>query len=251
MTYIDCHLHVSDKFFFKRIDSLILDWNESNVELIGSVGTNLKESQRNLEIAAKYPSIIIVGIGRHPWGAHKFTMEELVIFRGLAQKPEVKFIGEVGLDHYHIKDKNRWSVQEQVLDYFIKIANENKKSLMLHQTGAEEELYEMLSTRKLVVNFCCHWYSGPDKSLKKLIDLGAFFSINPNFLRSKKHRRVLDFVDKQNLLTESDGPVKFQGEQGSPSLIPYLCGEIAKELKIQPNELAKIVKENYERYLKN
>jgi len=251
LTYIDCHIHVSDKFFFKRIDNLLLDWNEYNIEFIGAVATNLKDSQRNLEIAAKYPSIIVAGIGRHPWGAHKFTMEELTIFKGLAKKPEVRFIGEIGLDRYHIKEKNRWPIQEQVLDYFITIANENKKSIMLHQTGAEEELYEILSTRNLEVNFCCHWYSGSDKILKKLIDLGGFFSINPNFLRSRKHRRVLDLVDQHNLLTESDGPVKFQGEQGSPILIPFLCQEIAKELMIQPNNLAIIIKENYQRYLKN
>ncbi|NHJ33160.1 MAG: TatD family deoxyribonuclease [Asgard group archaeon] len=251
MTYVDCHLHISDKFFYKRIDDLMIDWNEYDVESIGAVATNLRESQRNLEVATRYPSIIRAGIGRHPWGAHKFTEQELMIFKGLAQKPEVAFIGEVGLDHFHIKEKDRWLLQEQVLEQFIAIANESKKSLMLHQTGAEEELYEMLSTRELEVNFCCHWYSGSDKILKKLIDLGGFFSINPNFSRSRKHRRILDLVDQHNLLTESDGPVKFQGEQGSPILIPLLCNEIAKELMIKPNDFAEIVKENYNNYLKN
>jgi TatD DNase family protein len=251
MTFIDCHLHVSDKYFFKRIDDLLLDWNEYNVEKIGAVATNLRESQRNIEVATKHPSLILAGIGRHPWGAHKFNEQELMIFRGLAQKPEVSFIGEVGLDHYYIKEKDRWSGQEQVLGQFITIANESKKSLMLHQTGAEEELYELLSTLKMDVNFCCHWYSGSDKILKNLIDLGGYFSINPNFIRSRKHRRVLELVDQHNLLTESDGPVKFQGEQGSPELIPQLCKEIAKELMIQPDDFAGIVKENYDNYLKN
>ncbi|MBK5114094.1 MAG: TatD family hydrolase [Candidatus Heimdallarchaeota archaeon] len=251
MTYIDCHLHISDKYFFKRIDNLLLDWNEYNIGKIGAVATNLRESQRNIEVATKYPSLILAGIGRHPWGAHKFNDQELMIFRGLAQKPEVSFIGEVGLDHYHIKEKDKWPWQEQVLKQFITIANESKKSLMLHQTGAEEELYELLSTSKIDVNFCCHWYSGPDKVLKNLIDLGGYFSINPNFIRSRKHRRVLELVDQHNLLTESDGPVKFQGEQGSPELIPQLCKEITKELMIQPDDFAGIVKENYDNYLKN
>ncbi len=251
MTYIDCHVHISDKYFFKRIDDLLLDWSEYNVERIGAVATNLRESQRNLELAKKYSSIISAGIGRHPWGAHKFNDQELMIFQGLAKNTEVAFIGEVGLDHYHIKEKERWQKQTEVFEHFISIANENKKSLMLHQTGAEEDLFEMLSTRNIEVNFCCHWYSGPDKTLKKLIDLGSFFSINPNFLRSRRHRRVLELVDQRRLLTESDGPVKFQGEQGTPELMPFLCKEIAKELKIQPDNFAEIVKENYENYLKN
>jgi len=251
MTYIDCHVHISDKYFFKRIDDLLLDWNEYNIERIGAVATNIRESQRNIEIAKKYPSIILAGIGRHPWGAHKFSEQELMIFQGLAKDPKVAFIGEVGLDQYHIKEKERWEQQNRVLKHFIEIANNNKKSLMLHLTGAEDELYEMLSTSNLNVNFCCHWYSGPEKTLKKLIDLGGYFSINPNFIRSRKHRKVLDLVDQRRILTESDGPVKFQGEQGTPALMPVLCKEIAKELKIQPDNFAEIVKENFENYLKN
>ena len=251
MTYIDCHFHFAEKYFYKRADELVKNWLKLDISKIVTVARNLKDSQRNIELVKKYPNLILACIGRHPWGAHKFSEEELFIYKGLAQNQEVSIIGEVGLDHYFIKDKNRWKNQITVLEQFIQIANHNKKSLMLHMTGAEEEMYQILTSSKLEVNFCCHWYSGSTKILKKLSDLGSYFTVNPAFLRSKKHKKVLELVDKSYLLTESDGPVKFKGEPGTPALIPMLCEEIAKEIKMPIEELNTILQTNFLKYIKN
>ena len=207
MTYIDSHFHFAEKYFYKRVDELLKDWLELDISKIVSVATNLLESQRNIELAKKYPSIILAGIGRHPWGAHKFSEEELFIYKGLAQSKEVSIIGEVGLDHYFVKDKERWKKQETVFNQFIQMANQYRKPLMLHLTGAEEKIYDILSSANLNVNFCSHWYSGPEKALKKLIDLGSFFTINPAFNKSKNHKKVLELANLDQILTESDGPV--------------------------------------------
>ena len=119
MTFIDCHLHISDKFFFKRVDYLLLDWSEFDVEKIGAVATNLRESQRNIEIATKYPSIVLAGIGRHPWGAHKFTEQELMIFKGLAQNPQVTFIGEVDDVPQNIKPNFWYMDRNYYLGFYV------------------------------------------------------------------------------------------------------------------------------------
>ena len=75
----------------------------------------------------------------------------------------------------------------------------------------------------------------------------CFFSINPAVLKSQRHLTVLESVPIDQLLTESDGPVKFDGKQGSPALMPFLCKEIVKLLNIEEEQF--LMTENGQDYI--
>ena len=232
------------------MDFLVDEWNKLGIKKIGAMATNLKTTMRNLEVSSKYPKLFAIGIGRHPWGAHKCTEEERGRFEKIVCDSRVDIIGEIGLDHYFVKEKEKYPQQKKVLEFFLKLAQQYSKPVMLHQTGAEKEILDILTTFQLKGNICCHWYSGPIDVLRELNDLGCFFSINPAFLRSKNHRNILGVVSKEKLLTESDGPVKFQGEPGSPSVMPFLCEKIAEELKLTAEDVSNQIFLNFQAYLK-
>ena len=120
---------------------------------------------------------------------------------------------------------------------------------MIHSTGAEKEIYELLETRKLKANICCHWFSGDKSTLAKLIDLGVYFSVNPAVVQSRRHERVVQNVALDYLLTESDGIVKFKGEVGTPLLMPFVCEEIAKRKKISFEDVVHAIQTNFENFL--
>ncbi len=250
MKFIDCHCHIAENYFHKKIDFFVDEWTNLGIKKIGAMATNLKSTLRNLELSAKYPKLFIIGVGRHPWGAHKFDLEEKEKFEKIICDSQVDVIGEIGLDYYFVKEKEKYPQQKIVLEFFLKLAQQYRKPVMLHQTGAEKEILDILTTFQLKGDICCHWYSGPIDVLHKLNDLGCYFSINPAFLRSKNHREILNIVSKDKLLTESDGPVKFQGKPGSPSFIPFLCEKLAEEFKASTEEVSNQIFSNFQKYLK-
>ena len=189
MNYIDIHCHLADNYFWKQIGELIPKWKNLNITKIGAMATNIKSSIRNLELAEKYPEIILPAIGRHPWGAHKFNEKEQEVFEELLENQKVVIIGEIGLDYYFIKEPEKYPKQIEVFQYFLKQAQRKSKPVMLHTTGAEKTICEILSTEKLTINVCCHWYSGPEKELRILTNKGCYFSINPAIIRSKNQQR--------------------------------------------------------------
>lgn len=222
MFFLDCHCHLADNYFFRNIDSLIQDWKKVGLIKIGTMSTNIKSIQRNILLSQKYPELIVCGIGRHPWGAHKITEKELSQIEKHLIENKNAIIGEVGLDHYFIKEKEIQEKQIPLFKTFLGMAQKYKRSLMLHMTGAEKNVLELLSSFQPKVNVCCYWYLGPEKILRELNDLGCYFSINPSFMNSKNHRKVMDVVSIERLLTESDGPVKSQGKINTPQIIPFL-----------------------------
>ncbi|NHK31585.1 MAG: TatD family deoxyribonuclease [Asgard group archaeon] len=251
MYFLDCHCHLADNFFYRKIDDMISEWKKYGLVKIGTMSTNIKSIHRNIKLSLKYPDFIICGIGRHPWGAHKISEEELSQIEKLLIENKKAIIGEVGLDYYFIKEKEKQEKQKPLFIAFLKMAQKHKRPLMLHTTGAEKDIFQLLSTFQLKVNICCHWYSGHEKILRKLNDMGCFFSINPAFVRSKNHRKILEIVSLERLITESDGPIKSIGITNTPKLMPELISKIAKELKIKNNELAMIILENFSNYLKS
>lgn len=213
------------------------------------MATNHKTSLRNIELKRRFPEIVIAGIGRHPWGAHKFDEEEKNLFDSLITNQQFEVIGEVGLDYYFVKEKEKYSQQKLVFEYFLKQASILKKPIMIHQTGAEKDVVAILSTFKIQTNICCHWYSGESKYLRKLIDLDCYFSVNPAFLNSKRHQQVLENVNINRLLPETDSPVKFQGEMSTPLVVKRLYEKIAKKLVINQKDLSKIFYANFQNFL--
>lgn len=250
MSYIDCHCHLADNYFYKQINELIFGWKEKGIISIGAIATNPKTSKRNIILGKKFPEIVKAGIGRHPWGAHKFDEKEQVIFSKLIEEETVAIIGEVGLDYYFIKDQKKYNKQKEVFEFFIQLAEKNNKPLMIHLTGAEKTVYEMLTTINPNCSICCHWYSGPKQILKKLVDLDCYFSINPAISKSKNHEKVLSYSPVDKLLTESDGPVKYKEEKSSPLLTVNLTKYIAEIKKIEEQEMRKQFVKNFKGYLK-
>ena len=250
LKFIDCHCHLSDKYFFKDIDQLMKDWEKIDIKKIGGMSINPKTAKRNLEIADKHSKMVSIAIGRHPWGAHKFTEEEKIEFEELIRNKKTEVIGEIGLDYYFVKEKEKHVMQKEMFRFFLDLAEKYKKPIMLHTTGAEREVINTLSTLKPNVNICCHWFSGVKKELDVLIDLGCYFSINPAVLKSQRHSKVLESVPLDRILTESDGPVKFERKHSSPALMPFLCQELARILEMDADQFSEIVFKNYKKYLK-
>ena len=117
----------------------------------------------------------------------------------------------------------------------LTIAEKLNLPVNIHSKGAEKEVFEALSSYRIPhVNI--HWYSGPETFLMEGIQRGYYFSITPALKYSPPVRRTTNLVDLDHLLLESDGPVKYSGQVGTPSMIKEVLNEVAKIKQVSVDE---------------
>ncbi len=206
--------------------------------------------ERVLEIANKN-SEVYASLGIHP---EEVKMNEKIgqqldaIVDFIKQnKQNIYAIGEIGLDHHFVKDKELYPLQEIIFNKMLLLAQDLQLPVNLHTKGAEKIVFDTLPSYKIPdVNI--HWYSGPENFLKLGMDRGYYFSITPAVSYSPVVKKVVLKVDKEHLLLESDGPVKYSGKIGVPAMVKNVLNSISMLKEINSNELEEQIEENTRKF---
>ncbi|MFX0072784.1 MAG: TatD family hydrolase [Candidatus Hermodarchaeota archaeon] len=240
---VDVHCHCN---LYLAIENIVKEAKESGVDKIICVGMSALGLERVLEISKQFDEIF-PALGIHP--------EEVKLNRNIESqlnsiselirnnKDQICAIGEIGLDHYFIKDKELYPLQKTIFDEMLSIAQELELPVNLHTKGAEELIFDTLTNFNLP-NINIHWYSGPETYLKEGIDRGYYFSITPAIKYSPAIKKVVLEVGLDHLLTESDGPVEYSGEIGTPAMVNDVIVQISTLKNIPRDELESQILEN-------
>lgn len=148
-------------------------------------------------------SRIRTAIGLHPQIAHE-RHTELEIFRSLVSK--ARYVGEVGLDGS--KDFARFSSIQQIVFEDILAATQASggKIISVHSRSAASQVVSTIKKFPSAGIPIFHWFSGNQAELREAIDIGAWFSVNPLMLMSKKGKELVRLMPINRVLTETDGP---------------------------------------------
>ncbi len=240
---IDVHCHAN---LFLTIDKVIEDAKKVGVEKIVAVAMSSISQERVLELASRYNEVF-ASLGIHP---EEVKMNEKIeqqldsIIALIKQnKQNICAIGEIGLDHHFVKDKTLYPLQKTILNKMLLLAQDLELPVNLHTKGAEKIVFDTLPSYK-IPNINIHWYSGPENFLKLGMDRGYYFSITPAISYSPVVKKVVLNVDKEHLLLESDGPVKYSGKIGVPAMVKTVLNSISKLKEINSDELEKQIEEN-------
>ena len=240
---IDVHCHAN---LFLTIDKVIEDAKKVGVEKIIAVAMSSISQERVLELASRYNEVF-ASLGIHP---EEVKMNEKIeqqldsIIDLIKQnKQNICAIGEIGLDHHFVKDKKLYPLQKTIFDKMLLLAQDLELPVNLHTKGAEKIVFDTLPSYK-IPNINIHWYSGPENFLKLGMDRGYYFSITPAISYSPVVKKVVLNVDKEHLLLESDGPVKYSGKIGVPAMVKNVLNSISKLKEINSDELEKQIEEN-------
>ncbi|NVM45023.1 MAG: TatD family hydrolase [Candidatus Lokiarchaeota archaeon] len=240
---IDVHCHIN---LYLTIDKIIKNARDVGVEKIVAVAMSFISQERVLEIARQHKEVY-ASLGIHP---EEVKMNEKIeqqldsIIRLIRKnKNNVCAIGEIGLDHYFIKDKELYPLQKTIFEKMLLLAQELELPVNLHTKGAEKTVFDTLPSYS-IPNINIHWYSGPEKFLNLGIDRGYFFSITPAISYSPAVKKVALNVDKEHLLLESDGPVKYSGSVGVPAMVKNVLNSISKIKEINSHDLERQIEQN-------
>ncbi len=228
---IDSHCHLPKNRFTKVWEENLRQWKKIGLRYIVGVSMTWKETLKMIELA-KTDEMILPAIGIHPWEIKK-PIDPETFYDDFAKlikaHPEIKIIGEVGLDYRFVQKKERYPYQRDAFDVFSKLAGDYDLILNIHCVNATADLLEILRTNNVSPNQCIfHWYSGTSEELQQVLDFGAYFSITPAVEYAERHQSTAKHAPLTRLLTESDGDVKYKtGIRGSPSVIPQILEKLS------------------------
>ena len=146
-------------------------------------------------------------IGIHPEFADTYTEDDLKRVEQYLNHPKVVGIGEIGLDYHYTKENKE--KQKELFIKQINLANQYKKTIVIHTRDAILDTYNILETEK-DPNIKCdlHCYSGSLEMAKKFINLNATFGIGGvlTFKNEKKLKEIVKELELKYFVLETDSP---------------------------------------------
>jgi TatD DNase family protein len=253
MKFIDAHIHLSDEEYSKNVDEIIAEAKRAEVVALVSNSMDLKTSMRSLELAEQYQGMVHAALGIHPWNVNALTEEELQqtmeLISEKSRNKAVVAIGEIGLDY---KYASIWDKQLMVFDKMLRWAEKLDLPVIIHSRGTTVKIVEMLPSYNLG-KVLLHWFSNPISVLSKAVENGYYITEGPPVVYSNGIREVVRRIPLTNLLTETDGPVRFfkppfAGKMTTPAFVPTVVKAIAEIKRIDEASVAEQIIENFETF---
>ena len=244
---VDAHAHL-DQYSDSELPDVLRQVEDGHIFTI-STAMNPDSYRRARMIAARC-RYVLPTFGLHPWEAHEYV-GKLAQIDGLIETSPM--LGEIGLDYQFVQDASRYGPQKEILEHFVRAAREQAKVVNLHTKGAEEEILGLL-TRYEIERAIVHWYSGPLDVMAELAEVGCYFTVGVEVLRSDHIRQIAGMIPEDGLLIETDNPGGWEwltGERGLPVRIQDVLGSVA-DIRHTPEEhIAAAVNENFARLIQD
>ena len=190
----DTHFHLD---LHKNRTSVIQALEEKQIYTIAV--TNLPDLYRkeSVEFASKY---IRFALGFHPELVHQYKAQIPLMWDLL---PEVRYVGEVGLD---LVDK---TYEREQLAFFNELVErcryDSKKIFTIHSRRAVCKVLDIIGDNYRFKSIL-HWFSGSKSELEKAVDRGCLFSVNGMMIKSKRFMDMLPLIPPNRILLETDSP---------------------------------------------
>lgn len=237
--WVDLHCHLD---LYKDHAALIEECDQAAVATL-AVTTTPKAWPRNRDMAAASRHVR-VALGLHPQLVSERESEVPLFEHYLS---ETRYVGEIGLDAGPRFYKS-FDAQERVFARILRAcAEQGDKILTIHSVRAVSKVlghleHNLPSGRGRIV---LHWFTGTTSEARRAIDMGCYFSINAEMLKSPKHRALVASLPMERLLTETDGPfVEVNGQPLRPRDVANAVNELASIRNLPTNVLAKQIISN-------
>jgi len=249
MTWLyDAHIHLSDAEYEHDIP-LILNCMERLCIKACCVSMDYISSKKTLELG-KQSDFILPFIGVHPEKAQDGVEST---FKLIDENNEtISGIGEIGLDTTYTNSDEEVQKQEEVFKTQLSYAEKFGKPVSIHSRKTLDQILEILPSYK-VPSVLLHWFDGSKKQLQQAMDLDCYVSFGPVMVYSKDKQVLLSKANKDKILVETDGPVRFsrcfENKTAQIDFIPSIVFCASKVLHVNYDELCDVIEQNSKRFL--
>jgi TatD DNase family protein len=203
------------------------------VDTVVQIGIDVESSRLSAQIAEQYDDIW-AAVALHPneAGRGAATPDALAEIERLAALPQVKAIGETGLDHFRTGDDGRVP-QEDSFRAHIAIAKSTRTTLVIHDRDAHDDVLRVLSEEGAPDRVVFHCFSGDAAMARTCADHGYWMSFagNVTFKNAADLRDAAMAAPADLLLVETDAPfltpMPYRGRPNGSYLIPLTMRALA------------------------
>ncbi|OSZ57464.1 AraC family transcriptional regulator [Streptomyces pharetrae CZA14] len=167
----------------------------------------------------------------------------------LAALPQVKGVGETGLDYFRTGPEGK-EAQEMSFRAHIEIAKRHGKALVIHDREAHADVLRILKEEGAPERTVFHCYSGDAEMAEICARAGYYMSFagNVTFKNAQNLRDAVAVAPLELLLVETDAPfltpAPYRGRPNAPYLIPITVRAMAAVRGIEEDALATAVAAN-------
>lgn len=249
---IDIGVNLTNKRFDKDRREVIQRAKTLGVSQLIITGTSTESSQQALTLCQEYeqefPKMLFSTAGVHPHDADHVNNNYLETIKLLASQPEVKAIGECGLDFN--RNFSTPAQQKKVFSEQVILAAQLNMPLFLHQRDAFQPWFSILAPYfDNIPAIVTHCFTGSKDELQQCLAANMYIGITGwlcDERRGQALRDIVSMIPLNRLLIETDAPYltprtirpKPKSSRNEPSYLPYVLNEISHITGIDPSELA-------------
>lgn len=246
---VDTHSHINT--LEKITPQEAIDNAKANgVEKIIVPAATVNDIDEVLKFVNKYENTFGL-LGVHPSEVKDWDDSLLDRIWEYSKNEKIVGIGEIGLDYYWDKSFN--DLQKEVFIKQVKLANELKLPICVHDREAHKDSFYILKEYNKTSDVVMHCFSGSVEFAKECVKEGWFIALGGvvTFKNAIKMKEVAKEVPIENLLVETDAPyltpVPFRGTENQPAYVKFVAEEIAKLRGITFEEVATATTRNAEK----
>ncbi len=245
MSLVDTHAHVHGEQFDEDRAAMLERARAAGVERIVTIGCDLADTRRALDVAAEYGLYATVGI--HPHEAKDAPGDVGAAFDALraASPARVVAVGETGLDYYY--NHSPAADQRRVLRAQLDYARATGLPVVFHQRDAYDDFVAVLRETwdRTTMRGVIHCFTGDTAQARTFVDeFGMLLGIGGvvTFKTAQPLRDAVAAVGLHALIMETDcpylAPVPYRGKRNEPAFVVESAAVVAKVLGIGVEEVS-------------
>jgi TatD DNase family protein len=205
------------------------------ITVVVQVGVDVASSRWSAELAATHEHVH-AAVALHPneAGLGAATDEALREIEALAHLPQVKAVGETGLDYFRTEGADGHRLQQESFRAHIAIAKRTGTALVIHDRDAHDDVVEVLLSEGAPERTVFHCFSGGTDLARVCAEHGwyASFAGPVTFKANDELRAAAALLPRELLLVETDAPfltpVPYRGRPNAPGLVPLTVRALAE-----------------------
>jgi len=239
MQLVDIGANLTHESFRHDFDAVLDRARAHGVMQMVVTGASQAGSEHALDLARAHPGKLFATAGVHPHHAIDYTDATDARLRELARAPEVRAVGETGLDYN--RNYSPRDVQLQVFERQLQIAVDAGKPLFLHQRDAHHDFLTLLKRyRDKVPAAVVHCFTDTRDALHDYLALDCHIGITGWICDERRGTHLREFVREipaNRLMIETDAPYLLprtvrpqpSHRRNEPMYLKHICEEIARD----------------------
>ena len=263
----DTHCHLDLHKFDEDREEVIQRAVEAGVTRMLIPALDHESSLSAIRLAESHPNVY-AAVGFHPTDLDKFSEKTFEETNKLAEHAKVVAIGEIGIDYYWVKEREKRAFQCEVLRRQLAFARSVNKPVIIHMREQDDvwfgeasvDLLRILSEWHKELRALnhplaekpgvLHSYNGNLETAQKALALNFCIGITGpvTYKNAEEKRNIVKQLPPDRLLIETDAPfltpVPHRGKRNEPAFVSYIADKIAEIHRITREQVAKITTTN-------